>query len=239
MSGENKSRDLVSEYFKKVIDLYNSDKYEGQAQEIITMCEKVLQIDPNYTDALGIKGVSLNELGKYRESIEVFDAVLKTNPNHIEALRHKGSALWNSGEAAEAIVTLSKVLELDPNNERVIKTFEKIGVVPLHIDAFTDTSMTLSELGKPSKETRSYTVSTQYMKSEEELKSHAAQTHFKAAEDQELQSPSSNSQNKALHNFSNSSPPKDYGLLWVLVVFFTVLTFIVGLVTIFTGALKN
>jgi tetratricopeptide (TPR) repeat protein len=59
----------------------------------IVFFDKALAINPNFTDALTNKGVSLANLGKYNEAISVYDKALAINPNDTEVLKQKQAAL--------------------------------------------------------------------------------------------------------------------------------------------------
>ena len=65
-------------------------KIQGN-DEAICCFDKVLEIDPKNADALGLKGCSLRELGKYDEAIQRFDKVLEIDPKSVPAWHNKGN----------------------------------------------------------------------------------------------------------------------------------------------------
>ena len=99
--------------------------------EAITYFDKILALDPNDTDILYYKGISLESLGKHSEAITYFNKVLSLDPNDTDTLTYKGISLESLGRNEEAITYFNKVLSLDPNNENTISwkqyTLQKMG----------------------------------------------------------------------------------------------------------------
>ena len=79
-----------------------------------------MKIDPNYKGAWLYKGISANELKKYKNAIIYYDKALEIIPNHPMALANKGKIFLNLERYEKAIDLYDRALEIDPNN-----TYEK------------------------------------------------------------------------------------------------------------------
>ena len=73
-------------YTTKALALDNLGNYS----EAIQYYDKVLAINPKYTNALYNKGVALDNLGNYSEAIQYYDKVLAINATDTDALYDKG-----------------------------------------------------------------------------------------------------------------------------------------------------
>jgi tetratricopeptide (TPR) repeat protein len=62
---------------------------EQRYEQAIPYYDRVLEIDPNYVEALYNKGAALDSLGKYNEAMQYIDRVLEIDPNYVEALNIK------------------------------------------------------------------------------------------------------------------------------------------------------
>lgn len=76
--------------------------------------DKVIEINPENSEAWYCKGDALIFIGRSEEAISCFGKSLKIHPNVPEVLYKKGVAMGNVGRFEEAIVCFNKVLELDP-----------------------------------------------------------------------------------------------------------------------------
>ena len=72
-------------------------------------------INTQYADLLFDEGVTLYELGRYKEALERFNSVLKTNPIDTDAWNNKGNALYYLGRYDEALIAYEKAIELSPD----------------------------------------------------------------------------------------------------------------------------
>ena len=133
---EGESFTVCAEYSqgRKCIDHFNTAKNrpeyvtmtlgeEGLGQaDSLEFFEKVLEVNPNDTEALNNLGGSLSELGNDEEAIEYYDKAISIDPFNIEALYNKGLALYNLGRYEEANKYLDTVLRMDPNNIGALDT---------------------------------------------------------------------------------------------------------------------
>jgi len=101
----------VDELIEKGLDSYRENNFEQATYYF----DKILEIEPNHTDALEYKGSILLQLGKYEEAMPYFDQVLEIDPNHIGALIDKGLALIKFDKAKESVFYFAKVAKIDPH----------------------------------------------------------------------------------------------------------------------------
>jgi len=92
----------------------------------------VLEINPNYADALTFKGDQLIGHNQTKEGLAYIDKVLEMEPNHIDA---KGSALSMLKNYYDAFTYFSKVLDINPEyfiaQTNLESTAAAIGYEPL------------------------------------------------------------------------------------------------------------
>jgi tetratricopeptide (TPR) repeat protein len=105
------------------INLYGQGRYE----EASAVFDKVLSINPNYTEALYYKGLTLEELSKsdkdlskLDQALQYYDKALEIDPTHSSALFQKAYVLDNQKKYAEAIDYWDKTLAIDPTDVHVL-----------------------------------------------------------------------------------------------------------------------
>ena len=90
---------------------------DSQFEDAIAYFDKILEKDPQNTQALTNKGVALGNLGKSSEAISLFDKVLEIDPNNLDALNNKGAALVALEKYDEALLYFDRILAIDPENQ--------------------------------------------------------------------------------------------------------------------------
>lgn len=75
------------------------------------------QLDDLEAAELGLKGVSLNNLGRFEEAIRCFDKAFELDPQNTDALVNKGISLGQLGRSQEALRLYDRLLEGDPSTE--------------------------------------------------------------------------------------------------------------------------
>ena len=111
----NSNRALIDQ-LTKGINYYGL----GQYNQALLQFDKILAIEPNFTEALFYKGLTLQDSGHYEEAVQWYDKILSRDPNNVYALNNKGSALYKLGNFSEAIEYLDKALAIDPNNVHAV-----------------------------------------------------------------------------------------------------------------------
>ncbi|MBX3153238.1 tetratricopeptide repeat protein [Candidatus Obscuribacterales bacterium] len=80
----------------------------------IKICDQVLQKNPKSVNALGFKGLCLNNLSKFNESIEYLSRAIALKPKSVALLYLRADAYRESKQFEKAILDLSKIIELKP-----------------------------------------------------------------------------------------------------------------------------
>ena len=98
------------------------------AQAIVTF-DKILEISPNDTKTLLLKGTALSNLDRHKNSILEFKKVLATDPDNLIALLGVGVGFGNFGEYKQAHKYFSSAYEISPENhiaENYMEFAEKV-----------------------------------------------------------------------------------------------------------------
>jgi tetratricopeptide (TPR) repeat protein len=158
LNTEGKSQDyyfaLGMLYFYKK-DYVNSLQYSTKA----------IEKGQNNIAVWNYKGISLLELGDYKEAIVCFDRALEIDKTYAYAWNNKGEALHKLGDHKEAIVCFDKAIDVDPDdktawynkgivlhklgdNKDAIVCFDKaIDVDPKYVTAWSNKGVALLKLG--------------------------------------------------------------------------------------------
>ena len=68
----------------------------------------VLAAEPNNTEALHGKGLTIDNFGNHTEAVDIYDEILAIDPENMDALASKGVILYNTGNHTEAMKYLKK-----------------------------------------------------------------------------------------------------------------------------------
>jgi hypothetical protein len=79
--------------------------------------EKALQMVPNDTSALILKGQILGTGGRFQEAVAVIDQILQIDPNNAMGWSMRAVVLSNIGQHQLALTAIERSLELDPKND--------------------------------------------------------------------------------------------------------------------------
>lgn len=104
--------------FKKLFNigysLYNEERYA----DAIEVFDKALEINPNDTETLFMKGVSICKIdGGFNEAhIEVFDQILRLKPDDVDMIIKLGEFFDNETYESWALDLFEEALKIDPEN---------------------------------------------------------------------------------------------------------------------------
>ena len=84
--------------------------------EAFTVVENILQIAPDYVDALILKGQLLGATGRFQEALTVVNQVLQIDPDNALGWSMRAAILTNMGQLEEAQSAIEQSLMLDPTN---------------------------------------------------------------------------------------------------------------------------
>lgn len=114
----------INEQFDAALALYKG----GRLDESIQRWHEILNLEPNYTDALYSLGTTLLEKGDFQESIHQFQKVLNLDPQDARARINLAIGLFAQGDLDSALTEFEQVLKNEPAN---IQAYTGIGSVYL------------------------------------------------------------------------------------------------------------
>ena len=94
----------------------NKHLLKGELHEAIELYDEILDISPNNIDAMIMKGITLDNLDRYKQSMKEFYNVLEQEPQNIQALLGMGIGFGNYGEYKEAYKYFESAYVLNPEN---------------------------------------------------------------------------------------------------------------------------
>lgn len=150
--------DYAMVYLKKCTDDLTTKK---EYEKIIIYFDKIITLNPNYSNAYNGKGYSLNKLNKYDQAIHYFNISLQLNPNLNDALYNKGISLFKLSKYSEAIECFNRLSNDDATFQighclralskynQSIEYFNKaIEMNPNHLSAYIYKGLALKSLNR-------------------------------------------------------------------------------------------
>ncbi len=130
----NENQEISATKKGSLLDYYitgNENLQNGDYLIAIANYSKVIEIDPNYSDAYNKRGMAQGILGKHNNAIEDFDQAIKLNPYKADFYNNRGSSLGKLEKYNEALEDLDKAILLDSTDE--FSYFNR-GVVKVNLD---------------------------------------------------------------------------------------------------------
>lgn len=89
----------------------------GHLDEAVRQYEKVIELEPENSDAWNNMGVCYRKMGRLDDALRSYEQSIKADRFSAAAWGNKGNCLYTMGKFTEAIVALNKAIEIDPLNE--------------------------------------------------------------------------------------------------------------------------
>jgi len=118
-------KDLQTMTFIGIIKEVTDNKEEAEV-----LLKKVLEIDPNYPEALYFYGIKEGKKGDYRKSVQLIQKAIEHQSKGAtkelsEYYQNLGSALWKLNLRFDAFKAWKKALELNPEQKTAEEYLEK------------------------------------------------------------------------------------------------------------------
>jgi hypothetical protein len=88
---------------------------KGLLAEVVFCCDKELTLRPQNFEAMELKALVLNDMGRCEEAIEVLDLILARQRHNVYALTAKGQALLGLAKYADSLPYFDEALAKDPH----------------------------------------------------------------------------------------------------------------------------
>ncbi len=88
----------------------------GERVEAERLCRLLLDVKPDYFDALFLSGIIAEQTGRAEEAVELLSRAVKLNPNIADAHYNRGVALGELKRPAEALESYERAIALKPDH---------------------------------------------------------------------------------------------------------------------------
>ncbi|WP_353932114.1 tetratricopeptide repeat protein [Okeanomitos corallinicola TIOX110] len=105
------SKFTADDYFALAGEKYGKGDYQGA----ILAYNRVLNLNPNNTEALLYRGATYSKLKDYQKEIADYNQAIKINPNYAKAYYNRGIAHRNLKDYQKAIADYNQAIKLNPN----------------------------------------------------------------------------------------------------------------------------
>jgi tetratricopeptide (TPR) repeat protein len=155
----------IEENFELAVQKYQ----KNDIKEAQNLYNKILEIDPNHSQALNNIAVIFTKLKDYQKAKDCFEKAIKINPNYADAHYNLGNIFKSLRESQKAKDCYEKVIEINPNyssahynlgviyqglgeNQKAKECFEKaIEINPNYTDPHNNLGIIYKELGENQK----------------------------------------------------------------------------------------
>ena len=123
-----------------ISDLYqqaNDHLVKGELRQAIFIYEEILEISPDNTKTLLMKGIALSNLEQHKSSMKDFYSVLQKEPDNISAVLGMGVGFGNFGEYKEAQKYFERASMLSPDNH-IVKNYQNFAESTLKKYTYTE-----------------------------------------------------------------------------------------------------
>jgi len=86
--------------------------------EAISLCQKLLEVEPDHPDAVQLIGKAAKQLGQLAHAEKFFRTALSMRPDSVEALNELGAVLILLGRLEQALECFRRTLELHPDSHQ-------------------------------------------------------------------------------------------------------------------------
>lgn len=115
--------------------LQQSQQMLNQARQLVQMqnlqqayqlVETILQMNPNFAEALILKAQILGAIGQFQEALDTVKQVVQLDPDNALGWSMAAALLANTGQLPEALSAVDRSLSLDPTNSETLSIKEMV-----------------------------------------------------------------------------------------------------------------
>ncbi|MDZ4153803.1 tetratricopeptide repeat protein, partial [Methylicorpusculum sp.] len=99
----------------------HTNRIDETITKAILACQKVININPDNTDAHCMLGNLLVECGEYNKALEEYRIVLSQNPNRHDIFYNSGFALRSAGKFSQAVHMYNTFLNKHPDHRDALQ----------------------------------------------------------------------------------------------------------------------
>ncbi len=108
-------RENVNQLYKKANTFYDLKQYENAIESY----EKVVEIQPDFSQAWNGLGKTFYEIKRYKEASEAYNSAIKLENNNKQAWKGRGFSLYKLSKYEDAISSFNKAITLDEKQPKV------------------------------------------------------------------------------------------------------------------------
>ncbi|OPX69939.1 MAG: lipoprotein NlpI [Methanoregulaceae archaeon PtaB.Bin056] len=97
--------------YQQALDLY----YQQKLDDALVTCERALLLNPKSSSSWVLKGLILDDLGRYQEALNAYDEAITLKPNSHIAYNNKGNTLKHMVRYDEALEAYDQSLKINPS----------------------------------------------------------------------------------------------------------------------------
>ncbi len=109
-----KSNITINNLFNEANRAYEQKEY----RDVITLCDKILEINDSIAEVHSNKGNALAEINDFKNAIKAYDKAIEINPNESKAYLNKGITLLKMSNLTKALSCFTKAEDLNPDNSQ-------------------------------------------------------------------------------------------------------------------------
>jgi tetratricopeptide (TPR) repeat protein len=88
--------------------------HDGNYPAAIRAFTRAFELDPDYDDAIAMRGLCKRHDGDLQGALADFDAAIRLRPNDSSHYNNRGNANWDAGDENAAIYDFSRAIEIEP-----------------------------------------------------------------------------------------------------------------------------
>jgi len=106
-----------------------------QREDLMSVADQILTLDPEHKEAWTDKGVLLRDKGRNEEALRCFEEIVRVDPDDAAAHNNRGVVLASLGRYEDAAEAYTRAIELEPED---VDAMRNLGVTYTHLDKYLE-----------------------------------------------------------------------------------------------------